>query len=43
MEISSLWVNTQFAIGKAPHVLRLKSLERKILTPFIQIDFENEY
>jgi putative hemolysin len=43
MEISSLWVNTQFAIGRAPHALRLKSLERKILTPFIQIDFENEY
>lgn len=43
MEVNSLWFNTQFTIGRAPHVLRLKSLTGKILKPKIQIDFENEF
>lgn len=43
MEVNSLWFNTQFTIGRAPHVLRLKSLTGKILRPNIQIDFENEF
>lgn len=43
MEVSSLWFNTQFTIVRAPHVLRLKSLEGKILKPTIQVDFENEF
>ena len=43
MEVNSLWFNTQFTIGRAPHVLRLKSLTGKILKPNIQIDFENEF
>lgn len=43
MEVSSLWFNTQFTIARAPHVLRLKSLEGKILKPTIQVDFENEF
>lgn len=43
MEVSSLWFNAQYTIGRAPHVLRLKSLEGKILRPAIQIEFENEY
>lgn len=43
MEVSSLWFNTQFTIVRAPHVLRLKSLEGKILKPNIQVDFENEF
>ncbi len=43
MEVNSLWFNTQFTIGRAPHVLRLKSLTGKILKPKIQINFENEF
>ena len=43
MEVSSLWFNTQFTIARAPHVLRLKSLEGKILKPTSQVDFENEF
>lgn len=43
MEVNSLWFNTQFTIVRAPHVLRLKSLNGKILRPKIQIDFENEF
>ena len=43
MEINSLWFNTQFTLGRAPHVLRLKSLTGKILKPKIQIDFENKF
>ncbi|MFP5385525.1 MAG: GNAT family N-acetyltransferase [Bacteriovoracia bacterium] len=42
MEVSSLWFNAQFTMGAAPHVLRLRRLEGKILKPFIQIDFEND-
>lgn len=41
--VSSLWFNAQFAIGRAPLVLRLRKLEGQILRPYIQIDFENEY
>lgn len=43
MEASSWWFNTQFTLGRAPLVFRLKSLEKKIIKPLIQIDFENEY
>lgn len=41
MEVSALWFNTQFTIGRAPHILRLKSLEGKIINPSIEINFEN--
>jgi putative hemolysin len=41
--VSSLWFNAQFAIGRAPLVLRLKKLEGQILRPHIQVDFENEF
>jgi putative hemolysin len=41
--VSSLWFNAQFAIERAPLVLRLKKLEGQILRPHIQIDFENEF
>jgi putative hemolysin len=43
MEVSSLWFNTQFTLGKVPHILRLKSLDEEILKPRIQIHFENEF
>ncbi len=43
MEVSSLWFNTQFTIGRVPHVLKLKYLEKKILRPLIDLHFENEF
>lgn len=43
MEVSSLWFNTQFTIGRVPHVLKLKYLEKKILRPLIDVQFENEF
>lgn len=43
MEVSSLWFNTQFTIGRVPHVLKLKYLEKKILKPLIDVQFENEF
>lgn len=43
MEVSSLWFNTQFTIGRVPHVLKLKYLEKKILRPLIDVHFENEF
>jgi hypothetical protein len=43
MEVNSLWYNTQFAIVRAPHVLRLISLTAKLIKPSIQIDFENQF
>lgn len=41
--ISSFWFNTQFTIGRAPHVIRLKSSSRKTLTPSFQVYYENEF
>lgn len=41
--ISNFWFNTQFTIGRAPHVLRLKSSSGRSLSPSFQIYFENEF
>lgn len=43
MEVSSLWFNTQFTLGRVPHVLKLKYLEKKILRPLIDVQFENDF
>jgi putative hemolysin len=43
MEVSSLWFNTQFMLGRVPHVIKLKSLENKILKPKVDICFGNEF
>jgi len=43
MMISSLWASTQFTFGRFPHYLRLKNLGNSFFTPFVQIDFENEF
>lgn len=43
MQLSSLWFSAQFNLSRIPHVFKLKSLHRKVITPFINIDFENDY
>jgi len=41
--LNNMWFNTQFTLEKIPHVFRLKFLNKKIITPSIQIDFQNDY
>jgi putative hemolysin len=41
--MTSLWASTQFTLDRVPHYLRLKGLGSSILSPHIQIDFENDY
>jgi putative hemolysin len=43
MQLSSLWFSAQFNLSRIPHVFKLKSLHRKVISPFINIDFENDY
>jgi putative hemolysin len=42
MEVSSLWFNAQFSLGRAKHLFRLKSLEGRLIKPAIQIQFESD-
>lgn len=39
---SSLFFDTQFALGRLPYYFRLKNLGKEMFKPFIQLDFENE-
>ncbi len=41
--LNNMWFNTQFTLEKIPHVFRLKFLNKKIISPSIQIDFQNDY
>lgn len=41
--VNALLLNTQFAVTRMPHYLRLKSLTGKILNPKIQVYFENQF
>lgn len=40
--ISSFWFNTQFTLGRAPLLFRLKAFNKGVLSPAIQVDFEND-
>jgi putative hemolysin len=41
MEASSIWFNTQFTLGRLPHILRLKSLDPDIFGPAFKVEIEN--
>lgn len=43
MQLSSLWFSAQFNFSRIPHVFKLKSLQKKIITPFIEVNFENDF
>jgi putative hemolysin len=43
MEVSSFWFNTQYTLTRTPYFLRLKKLQGRIISPYLQIDFENEF
>lgn len=43
MQISSLWFSAQLDFSRLPHIFKLKSLHKKVISPFIDIDFENDY
>jgi putative hemolysin len=41
--VSSLWFNTYFTLGRVPHMLKLNSLQDKIISPTVQIDIDHQY
>lgn len=41
--VSSFWFNTQFTLARMPHVLKLKTLNPRILAPAIPLSFENDH
>ena len=43
MEVGALWSNTQYSIARAPHILRLKGIGRKIVKPAFNVNFENQF